>query len=82
MSKDKLEDDAKKRVREETEPIERSDARGQKPEKPRGFRDLFEDMWSDLEDPRIQKRMSRGEAVLRKGRLSYPVIPHAPEGRL
>ena len=34
MSKDKTEDDAKKRTREETEQIERSDARGQKPEKP------------------------------------------------
>ena len=34
MSKDKTEDAAKKRVREETEPIERSDAPGKKPEKP------------------------------------------------
>ena len=53
MSEDKRDDDAKKRVREETEPIKRSDAPGQKPEKPEdpgGFRDLFEDMWSDLEN--------------------------------
>ena len=56
MSKDKREDDAKKRVREETEPTERSDAPGQKPENPGGFRDLFEDMWSDLEDPQHSKK--------------------------
>ena len=56
MSKDKTEDDAKKRTREETEQIERSDARGQKPEKPGGFRDLFEDMWRDLEDPQDSKK--------------------------
>ena len=49
MSKDKREDTVKKRVREETEPIERSDAPGHKPEKPEkpgGFMDLFEDMWN------------------------------------
>ena len=51
MSKDKTEDDAKKRTREETKQIERSDARRQKPEKPEGFRDLFEDMWSHLGGP-------------------------------
>ena len=34
MSKDKREDDVKKRVREETEPIERSHAPGPKPERP------------------------------------------------
>ena len=59
MSKDKTEDAAKKRVREETEPIERSDAPGKKPakpENPEGFRDLFEDMWSDLEDPQDSKK--------------------------
>ena len=59
MSKDKREDDAKKRVREETEPIERSDAPGKKPEKPEkpgGFGDLFEDMWSDLEDYEDSKK--------------------------
>ena len=56
MSKDKTEDDAKKKTREETEQIERSDARGQKPEKPGGFRDLFEDMWSHLEDPQDSKK--------------------------
>jgi hypothetical protein len=59
MSKDKREDDAKKRVREETEPTERSDAPGQKPEKPEnpgGFRDLFKDMWNDLEDPQHSKK--------------------------
>ncbi len=53
MGKDKLEDAAKKRVREEpeTELLKRSDAPGQKPEKPEnpgGFRDLFEDMWGGL----------------------------------
>ena len=51
MSKDKLEDDAKKRVREETEQIERGDAPWKKSEKPGGFRDLFEDMWRDLGGP-------------------------------
>ena len=54
MSKDKLEDAAKKRLREETEPVERSDAPGKKPEKPEnpgGFRDLFEDMWGHFENP-------------------------------
>ena len=50
MSKNKTEDTVKKRVREEPEPIERSDAPRRKPENPGGFRDLFEDMWSDLED--------------------------------
>ena len=34
MSEDKREDDAKEIVREETEPIERSDVPGPKPEKP------------------------------------------------
>ena len=58
MSKDKTEDAAKKRVREETEPIERSDARGRKPEKPEqgGFGALFEDMWGDFEDPQDSKK--------------------------
>ena len=59
MSKDKREDDAKKRVREKTEPIKRSDAPGQKPEKPEtsgGFRDLFEDMWADFENPQYSKK--------------------------
>ena len=59
MSTDKREDDATKRVREETEPIKRSDARGQKPEKPEkpgGFRDLFEDMWGDFEDYEDSKK--------------------------
>ena len=37
MSKDKLEDDAKKRVREETEQIERGDAPWQKSEKRGGI---------------------------------------------
>ena len=44
MSKDKMEDGAKKMVREETEPAKRSDAREQKPEKLGGFRDLFEEL--------------------------------------
>ena len=58
MSKDKTEDAAKKRVREETEPIERSDAPWPKPEKPEqgGFGDLFEDMWGDFEDPKDSKK--------------------------
>ena len=59
MSKDKPEDDVKKIVREETEPIKRSDAPGQKPEKPEnpgGFRDLFEDMWGDFEDYEDSKK--------------------------
>ena len=60
MSKDKLEDDAKKRVREETEQIERGDAPWQKSEKPGGFRDLFEDMWRDLEDPQDSKKDAAG----------------------
>ena len=37
MSKDKLKDDAKKTVREETEQIERGDALWQKSEKPGGI---------------------------------------------
>ena len=52
MSKDKRDDDAKKIVKEETEPTGESDAPGPTPEKPEntgGFRDLFEDMWSNLE---------------------------------
>ena len=59
MSKDKREDDAKKIVKEETEPIKRSDAPGKKPEKPEkpgGFGDLFEDMWSSFEDPQDSKK--------------------------
>ena len=59
MGKDKLEDAAKKRVREETELLKRSDAQGQKPEKPEkpgGFRDLFEDMWGDFENPQDSKK--------------------------
>ena len=59
MSKDKTEDDAKKRVREGTEPIKRSDVPAPKPEKPKtpaGFGDLFEDMWGDLEDPQDSKK--------------------------
>ena len=59
MSKDKREDDAKKIVKEETEPTGESDAPGpkpEKPEKPGGFRDLFEDMWSNLEDYEDSKK--------------------------
>ena len=58
MSKDKREDDAKKKVREETEPPEYSDVPRPKPKKPEqgGFRDLFEDMWSDLEDYEDSKK--------------------------
>ena len=56
MRQDKIENDAKKIVREKTEQTKRSDARGQKPEKPGGFRDLFEDMWSHLEDPQDSKK--------------------------
>ena len=58
MSKDKPEDHPKKRVREEAEPIKRHDAPGQKPEKLEqgGFRDLFEDMWSNLENYEDSKK--------------------------
>ena len=58
MSKDKIEDDAKKIVREETEQTKRSDAPWPKPEKPEqgGFGDLFEDMWGDFEDPKDSKK--------------------------
>ena len=57
MSKDKTEDAAKKRVREETEQTKRSsDARRRRPEKPGGFGDLFEDMWGDFEDPQDSKK--------------------------
>ena len=67
MSKDKLEDDAKKRVREETEQIERGDAPWQKSEKPGGFRDLFEDMWRDLEDPQDGSGADRIVGAIRSG---------------
>ena len=73
MSKGKLEDDAKKRVREETEQIERSDAWRKKPGKPGGFRDLFEDMWSDLENPQDSKKDAAG----RKGTFR-PYQPSEP----
>ena len=56
MSKDKMDPGAKKIVREKTERTKRSDARRQKPEKPGGFGDLFEDMWSDLEDHKDSKK--------------------------
>ena len=56
MSKDKIEDDAKKIVREETEQTKRSDAPWPKPEKPGEFGDLFEDMWGELEDPQDSKK--------------------------
>ena len=56
MSKDKREDDVKKIVKEETEPPEHSDVPVQNPEKPGGFRDLFEDMWSSFEDPQDSKK--------------------------
>ena len=57
MSKDKLDDDAKKIVREKTEQTKRSDAWRKKPG---GFRDLFEDMWRDLEDPQDSKKDAAG----------------------
>ena len=59
MNQDKREDDEKKRVREETEPPGDSRAPGEKPESaedPGGFRDLFEDMWSNLEDYEDSKK--------------------------
>ena len=56
MSKDKREDDVKEIVKEETEPIKRSDARRRRPEKPGGFGDLFENMWGDFEDPQGFKK--------------------------
>ena len=58
MSKDKREDDVKKIVKEEIEPPGRSDVPWPEPKKPEqgGFRDLFEDMWSDLEDYEDSKK--------------------------
>ena len=56
MRQNKIENDAKKIVREKTEQTKRSDAWGKKPEKPGGFRNLFEDMWRDLEDPQDSKK--------------------------
>ena len=56
MRQDKIENDVKKIVREKTEQTKRSDAWRKKPEKPGGFRDLFEDMWRDLEDPQDSKK--------------------------
>ena len=60
MSENKTEDAAKKRVREETEPIERSDAPGKKPERPE---DAGEDSGTcsricgvTSRTPRIQKK--------------------------
>ena len=56
MRQDKIENDAKEIAREKTEPTERGDAPWQKSEKPGGFRDLFEDMWRDLEGPQDSKK--------------------------
>ena len=58
MSQDKPEDDAKKIVKEETEPAGHSDVPWAKPPEPEqgGFRDLFEDMWSDLEGDEDSKK--------------------------
>ena len=58
MNKGKREDDAKKIVKEETEPPGHSDAPWPKPKKPEqgGFGDLFEDMWSSFEDPQDSKK--------------------------
>ena len=58
MSKDKLVDAPKKRVKEETKPPEHSDAPWPKPEKPEqgGFGDLFEDMWGDFENSQDSKK--------------------------
>ena len=58
MSKDKQEDAVKKIVKEETEPPEHSAVPWPKPPKPEqgGFRDLFEDMWSNLEDYEDSKK--------------------------
>ena len=58
MSQDKREDDAKKSVREETKPPGHSDVPRPKLEKPEqgGFRDLFENMWGNLENPQDSKR--------------------------
>ena len=52
MGKDKLEHTAKKRVREETELLKRSDAPGN----PGGFRNLFEDIGGDFENPKDSKK--------------------------
>jgi hypothetical protein len=56
MRQDKIENDAKEIVKEKTGQTKRSDAWRKKPEKPGGFRDLFEDMWRDLEDPQDSKK--------------------------
>ena len=77
MSQDKREDDVKKIVKEETEPIERSDAPWQKPERPEtpgGFGDLFEDMWSDLEDPQDSKKRMNRRGCCPKGSPSSSLI--------
>ena len=77
MSKDKLEDDAKKIVRKKTDQTKRSDAWRKKPGKPGGFRDLFEDMWSDLENPQDSKKDAAG----RKGTFrSYQTPEPQPWG--
>ena len=59
MSKDKLEDDAKKRVREETEQIEGGDAPWQKSEKPGDSGTCSRICGVIWRTPRIQKRMLR-----------------------
>ena len=58
MSQDKRGDDAKKIVKEETEPPGHSDVPWPKPPEPEqgGFRDLFEDMWRDFEKPQASKK--------------------------
>ena len=70
MSKDKQKDDVKKIGEEETEPPGHSDVPWPKPPEPEqgGFRNLFEDMWSDFEDPQDSKGDERGEAVPHRGR--------------
>ena len=56
MRQDKIENDAKEIVKEKTGQTKRSDAWRKKPEKPGEFRDLFEDMWRDLEAPQDLKK--------------------------
>ncbi len=80
MSKDKREGDAKEIVREDTEPPGHSDVPWPKPPKPEqgGFRDLFEDLWSNLEDYEDSKKDEAGEAAPHRVAL----VLMTPVGRL
>ena len=58
MSRDKTEDEAKKRkrVRKKTEQTKRTAGQTRKPENPWGFEDLFGGMWGDREDRQDSKK--------------------------